>query len=444
MGFIGSINGKLRQFFHTHARLLDGRDCYIGCSGNFTIEQIITRQCPGARIHSNDISLYTSAIGHHLIGYDLPITVTNEELLFMQTYINRGEVYPAACISLMLSMFKYEKRNNPFTERMWTTYLVNFETLLEQTAEKIRKAVQHIHIADYTMIDVHDYYPRPNGISIGFLPTYVGGYEKLFKRLDESTQWDSPHYDMLTTERREASIQKMTQGDYILYDDRDRDDLPIVARVELPGRKPVCIYSNINFRRGIFRTRVNERVKNYPLLMPDEEIHAGAEITITETDLPTINHYRSLYLSKRIQPGSGGPCYLVFAGGKLFGFLIFQFYSVKSSDPGDCYLLSDFVVPSTRHPRLAKLLLMASLCREVKQTLDGKSIKHYQAILTTAFTDKPVSMKYRGIYELVKRGKTGDGRPFLNYRGQFCDQTLKEVTATWTKKFNKPAKQPKN
>lgn len=443
MGFIGSINGKLRQFFSTHAKVLEGRDCYIGCSGNFTIEQIISRQCPGATLHSNDISLYTSALGHYLLGRNLSIRIVNEELLFMQQYIDRGGPYPPACINLMLSIFKFEKRNNPYAERMWTTYLVHFEKMLEETADKVVKAAEHIRLTEYTMIDVHDYYPQPDGVSIGFLPTYVGGYEKLFKRLDESTAWDEPRYEMLTSERREASIQKMIQGDYILYDDCERQDLPIVARVELPGKRTVCIYSNLDFRRGVFRTRVNERVQNFPLLMPEEEIPAGAEIALREADLPTINHYRSMYLSKKIQPGSGGPCYLVLAGGKLFGFLIFQTYSTKGGDPGDLYMLSDFVVPSTRHPRLAKFLLMISLCREVKQMLDEKSIRDYKAIMTTAFTASPVSMKYRGIYDLLKRGKTTDGKPFLNYRGEFGEQSIKEVTSAWMKRFNKQEKQPK-
>lgn len=439
MSFIGSINDKLRKFFHTHSRVLDGRDCYIGCSGNFTIEQIISRRCPSARLFSNDISLYSSALGHYLIDRPFQMEVVNDELLFVREYIARGQAEGVAILSLMLSMFKFEKRNNDFSNRMWETYLLNFEKLLEETTSKIKAAAEHIRITDYTMIDVHDYYPRPDGVSIGFLPTYVGGYEKLFKRLDESITWQSPSYGMLTTERREESIEWMTQGDYILYDDQERQ-LPCVARVDLPGKRTVFIYSNLEFGKGIFRKKINETVKPYNLLMPEEEIPVRAKISLQETDLPTINHYRNLYLSKKIKPGSGGPCYLVFAGGKLFGFLIFQIYSVKGGDPGDIYLLSDFVVPSTRYNRLAKLLLMVSKCREVKKTLDEKSIRNYQAILTTAFTDKPVSMKYRGLYELAKRGKTGEGKPFLNYRGEFNETTFEEVVTQWMKRFNKPGK----
>ncbi len=434
MSFIGSINGKLRQFFSTHAQILDGRDCYLGCSGNFTLEQIITRQCENARLFSNDISLYTSALGHYLVDQPFKMEIVNEEFLFARDYIAKGGAYPAAVLSLMLAMFKFEKRNNPFNERMWLTYLTTFEQLLEKTVATTENAKRYIRLTDYTMIDVHDYFPRPGAVSIGFLPTYVGGYEKLFKRLDESIAWDAPSYGMLTTERREATLQKMAEGDYILYDDVRRD-LPCVAQVELPGKKTVFIYSNLDFKKGVFRKKINETVRSFELLMPDEEIPPTAKVSIQECDLATINHYRNMYLSKKIQPGSGGPCYLVFADNKLFGFLIFQAYSM-AAQPGEIYMMSDFVVPSKRHNRLAKLLLMVSLCQEVRQIIEEKNIKRYHAILTTAFTTRPVSMKYRGVYELAKRAEK-----HLNYRGTFGENTLQEVIATWSKRFKQHKRQ---
>lgn len=431
MSFIGSINDKLRKFFWTHAGVVEGRKCYIGCSGNFTVEQIISRRCSQVEIYSNDVSLYSSALGHMLAGAAFRIEVINPELSWASRYVDRQGPERIATLLLLLEMLKYEKRSNHFSERMWQTYLVNFEGMLEKTADRVKRAAASIRVREYTMADVFDYYPRPDGVSIGFLPTYVGGYEKLFQRLDESIDWDRPSYDVLTTERREETLRKMMEGDYILYDDQPRD-LPCVARVDLFGRKTVFIYSNLFFRRGVFRKKINEKASRYDILMPEEEIPRDSPVRVKEADISTINHYRNMYLSKKIQPGSGGPCFLVFAGDKLFGFLIFQAYSKKGGPSNEIYLLSDFVVPSTRHRRLAKLLLLAVTCREMKQVLDEMQIRDHASILTTAFTDKPVSMKYRGVFELVKRGEG-----FLNYRGTFGENTFKEVIALWMKKYGK-------
>ena len=426
MSFVGAINDKLRKFFHTRAHILEGRTCYIGCSGNFTIEQIITRVCPSATLHSNDVSLYSSVIGHMLVNSPFPLEVTNPELLFANAYL-KDPASSVATILLLLEMLKYESRKNPYAERMWQAYLVSFDTLHKKTLARVKAAASSIRIASYSTMDVHDYYSR-DGVAIGFLPTYAGGYEKLFARLEESVSFPRPSYQMLTEERREESILRMTEGDYILYDDRVRD-LPSIARVDLFGKKTVFIYSNLSIRPGLFRRKINEKVTPYNLLMPEEEIPCSP-VKVIEVDLSTINHYRNMYLSKKIEPGSGGPCYLVFSGDKLFGFLIFQAYSQKGGAKDEIYMLSDFVVPSTRHRRLAKLLLMVSKCKDMKTLLSEKIVRDYKAILTTAFTDQPVSMKYRGVYELVKRGEG-----FLNYKAEFNETTFKEVTHSWMKKY---------
>lgn len=432
MGFIGSINHKLRLFFHDRARVLDGRECFIGCSGNFTVEQILTRRCRDVRIHSNDVSLYSSALGYMLAGQPFRMEIVNEELAFANAYLRESPAHGVSVLLLLLEMLKFEKRKNPFSERMRQAYLVNFEKMLAKTLDKVRRAAGSIKIESYTMQDVYDYYPRPGGVSIGFLPTYVGGYEKLFARLEESVFWDKPPYEMLTTERREKTVSRMAQGDFILYDDRPRD-MPCVARVDLFGKKTCYIYSNLDFRQGVFRKTITEKVPCYQILMPDEEIPLGAAISFEATDISTVNHYRNMYLSKKVEPGTGDPCFLAFAGEKLFGFLIFTTYSRRGSDTtGEIYLLSDFVVPSTRYRRLAKLLLMAVKCREVKQMLSERALRDYKTILTTAFTDKPVSMKYRGVFDLAKRG---DG--FLNYRAAFDETSLTEVLSLWMKKHAK-------
>lgn len=432
MAFIGAINDKLRKYFFTQAPYLEGKKCYVGCSGNFTIEQLISRRCERAEIYSNDVSLYSSVIGYALTGRLLKAEFVSEELRWANEYYSRGPVESVATVLLLLEMLKFEKRNSVFAERMWSHYLSAWESMFEATRVKTEKALATISIREYATVDVHDYFPRPDGVSIGFLPTYVGGYEKLFQRLEESVSWDVPDYGLLTDERREDAVNRMTAGEFILYDDRERD-LPCVAQVELFGKKTVYIYSNLGMKHGLFKRRLNEKVLPYSLLMPDAEVPDGP-VTVQPTEGTVVNHYRNLFLSKKIQPAAGDPNLLVFVDGKLFGFLIFQAYNTRGTNPADrgIYLLSDFVVPSMRHRRLAKLLLMVARCAEVKQFLEEKLIRRIDYMLTTAFTDRPVSMKYRGVFQLEKRGEG-----FLNYRAEFNDMSIQEVVGAWKKKYGK-------
>jgi hypothetical protein len=433
MPFTGSINAKLRSFFFTHANLLSGHRLFIGCSGNFTIEQIITRVAPTAKIHSNDVSLYSSVIGHALTTRPFPLRVTNPELEWMNRYMEEiPGVRSISAMLLFMEMLKYEKRKNEYSTRMWESYILNWTSLLDKTQKRVTDALEHTRIASYTETDVHDYYPCPDAsdIAVGFLPTYVGGYEKLFSRLEASFDWPHPSYQLLTEERREETVRRMTVTDYVLYDDHPRD-LPCVARVDLFGHRTVYVYSSLSLKPGVFRKTINEKVAAYDILGTDEEISLDTRITVKEVPLPVINHYRNMFLSKKIEPGSGGPCYLVFAKEKLFGFLIFQPYS-RRNKKGQMYLLSDFVVSSTRYRRLAKLLLLVTQCGDMQTILSERTLSTYRTILTTAFTNQPVSMKYRGVYELVKRGKG-----FLNYQTAFTNTTFEEVIGTWMKKYGK-------
>ena len=119
-----------------------------------------------------------------------------------------------------------------------------------------------------------------------------------------------------------------------------------------------------------------------------------------------MNRYKDVFLKKGIMHAEGAVCLLVFLDGYLFGFLIF---SLERYNRDGVYMLSDFVVRSSV-PRLSKLLLLVSVSTEVRHLIRSSLVVPAQVIKTTAFTHKPVSMKYRGVYKLSKRG---DG--FLNY-----------------------------
>ncbi|MFX8106652.1 hypothetical protein ABTK92_20370, partial [Acinetobacter baumannii] len=65
------------------------------------------------------------------------------------------------------------------------------------------------------------------------------------------------------------------------------------------------------------------------------------------------------------------------------------------------YLLSDFAI--AREKRLAKLIAMLATGRESTERYDRRRVRRTKVIVTTAFTDRPISMKYRGIFELLSR-----------------------------------------
>ncbi|HCL5680146.1 TPA: hypothetical protein N2N62_001749 [Citrobacter freundii] len=83
-----------------------------------------------------------------------------------------------------------------------------------------------------------------------------------------------------------------------------------------------------------------------------------------------------------------------------------------------------------RYRKLAKLIPMLATSQDVISHVNRQYVIDIQSVYTTAFTTKPVSMKYRGIYKLTKRGEG-----FLNYSSVVREQSPQEIFKEWYRKY---------
>jgi hypothetical protein len=431
MGFIGSINAETRKWLGNNGQSFDGRKVYVGCSGNFSVEQIISRYAPKARIWGNDVSLYSSVLGAYLAGQPFEMSVREEAFQWLEPYLADEEAR-AAAIMVLLEALKYEKANNIFKARHWGHYLNNFESFHQATVAKIRERKKGVRLEAYTSKDIFDLLDEipQEAVAVAFLPTYAGGYERMFRRLEEIFDWGRPTYGLIDAERKANILEKMKARDYLYLDDRLVEGLPLVAVVRKARMKPVYIYSNMEaLRRGVLRQQRHAEFVPFTRLSDEDVITTSSELTLIPTTNRVVNYYRDVYLSKGVGIPADGEVPLVAAmDGKVFGFLIYS----RMQGGGDVYLLADFVVNSGRYQRLAKLLLLATQTREVRRLLEEKFLLEISKCRTMVFTDKPVSMKYRGLYKLARRdpGK-------LVYETEMGILDLKEVIPLWLKKFEK-------
>lgn len=431
--FVGAINHKVRNLLWSERDLFRDRKVCVGCSGNFTIEQILSGL--GCTIHSNDISLYSSLIGYHLAGSPLAVAVREPAYGWLQPFLG-DSISSIATISLLFEMLRYEKRNNLQQIRLGDHYRRNFPRYHADSCKRIAEDLEQIKIDGYATIDVHDLYEQldDDWIRIAFLPTYIGGYERLYKRLDQVIEWPAPQYEILTKERYEETVAFMKRGDCVYLSDYDREEEGLFAIIKTGRGKSVHLYSNMPFRSAYVIPAAKIEESQYRYLPDDHPITRESRITFAPTTGRKINYYRSVFLKKGIEFSDGLHPALVFLDGHLFGFLIFDFIryglDLEQSLRG-VYMLSDFVIES-RIKRLSKLLLLATKSKEMQDLLKKKFIQGADFILTTAFTDKPVSMKYRGVYDLMKRGKG-----FLQYTGKCGEITLQDAVKIWLKKYSK-------
>ncbi len=101
------------------------------------------------------------------------------------------------------------------------------------------------------------------------------------------------------------------------------------------------------------------------------------------------------------------------------------------------YLMSDFAVGDGSVPRLSALVLRAALSREAQLLYERALHRRCRGLVTTAFSRKPVSMKYRGLFDLHSRKESGDGKYVLNYKARVGEWTLNEGMEAWRKSLKK-------
>ena len=430
--FVGSINSKIRNLIFSEKEIFRGRNVCVGCSGNFTVEQIL--QDLNCRIWSNDVALYSSLIGHHLAGNPMRLEIRDERYSWIEPYIEPGGVSRIAAVAILFEMLKQEKGNNLQQVRLHEHYRKNFGRFHEQSSLRISEALAKIRIDKYTTIDAHGLYRDlpTEELRVAFLPTYVGGYEKLYERMDRIFSWDAPQYEILTKERYEETVSYMRRGQYLYLSDHDREEDGLFAVVKTGRLRSVYLYSNLPFRKSYVMPCAKSEKSDYAFLPDDHEITAGSRITFQKTDNHHMNYFKNLFLKKGIDHTTGLSPLLVFLDGYLFGFLLFdviRYGMDQDKATRGVYLLSDFVIAS-RIRRLSKLLLLSTKTKELQDLLKEKFIQPVEFILTTAFTDKPVSMKYRGVYSLMKRGEG-----FLQYTAPAGEITAEEAIRTWIKKY---------
>src|SRR5262249_31088019 len=156
-----------------------------------------------------------------------------------------------------------------------------------------------------------------------------------------------------------------------------------------------------------------------PVPWPRVEADLAGPIELVPLTGPQLNTLRSEYLSPLITPAGALLQFGVLAGGRLFGALAYSNPNAGlSASWCDSYMMTDLAVKSSV-PRLSKLVVAVAQSVEVRAALEEKQACRVDTIGTTAFTDKPVSMKYRGVMDLYSR-KPG----MLNYVGRAGRWTL--------------------
>jgi hypothetical protein len=423
--FIGSINSSMRSILREHAAGWP-EDVWVACSGNFTVERILAPM--GKVLHGNDVSLYSVAIGKLLEGGGL-------DLKIRPGYEWMGDPSPGyrqvAMLLLAGEYMQYEGRITPYHRRMKQALIMQWEKRLEETTERVKKAVAGVLLAGFYAGDLRDHVASaPAGAAIvAFPPTYAGGYERLYRNMELAFEWEKPEYrEFKPADFEEFASLVSSREHWMLSRDAPAPALEKHLRgvvQNIARAKTVYVYSSGATSKVVGPIQaIDTRLP--PRLGLDDELPADGQLSLVKLTGAQMNALRSQYLSPGIVPSAPDVALGVLAGGKLIGAIGL---STPKFGGADFYLLSDFPVVSNVYRRLSKLIVAVVLSREVAAVLEQAWCRRVKTMTTTAFTAHSASMKYRGLLEVSSR-KEGH----VNYEGAAGRWDLKGAWEWWKSK----------
>ena len=438
------------------------RDVYQGCSGAFTVEKALS-DFP-FRWHGNDVSLYSCALGAFYTDAPFRLSFRPEmepRFGWLRAFLDEDDAANPvshrniATILLLSDMLHQinisDDELRPHVDRKIRHYQSQFAALHAKTLQSIQ--AHPLRIASFTSADVVDWMqtlPREAGF-VSYPPFYTGGYERMFRNMGMLLDWDEPEFQTFDDDRLYQLLNLATE--FQCWFVATNRELPAewepykTGYIRNKNRDfPVYMYSN---QAPVKVVSPNQELTAPPLrtLEPDAVIGSDDRLAIRTISATAFNHLRSQYLSHHIRPGEVISAYAITAGNRIIGAMAFAAYSADMNwripPKPFLYMMSDFPVAPSKHKRLAKLVLYAALSKEMQALLEKRSQRRIRSIVTTAFTPRPTSMKYRGLFKIVNSKPPGAPVPgvwesdkyLINYWAPAGQWSLDEGLREWHKRY---------
>jgi hypothetical protein len=402
----------------------------VACSGAFKLERLIGQALPTADLWGNDVSLLSCATGEYLAGRALAFQFTGP-LAFLEVAAGPEPRRRLAALHFGLEYAGFLGGSDSAYKRgMRAALSCDLAARLDAFEAHIASAFPHLPLlsgflaSDWTTqlraaIDLD----RP----ILAFPPFVGakGRAPAVKRLAENVTWAAPAFEKITPDLIVATVRGLAEqrAQFILVTDVEIDGMKPAALCIMPSEKRYRVYAS-DAKSAL---RVGRRpMKAFPFERAEPlKATKASKVEVTEIDGARAMFVRSIFLKRSIAASPGMWNFLIWLDRRLAGVLT---YTLPNFGRPDLYLMSD--VATSREGRLSKLVSRLSLNAAILDLAGARSMRRWEGVETTAVSDGAASMKYRGVYDVIKRTSTGAGYQ-LQYRGDRIDETFDAALRWW-------------
>lgn len=432
MLFVGGIQTNARLDLYERLTPIINEKFQILCSGKFTFEHILYNK--GAKhIIGCDVSCLSMSIGAYLNKQNFNIEFMGE-FSFLNEYIDGNIESKVATILYLYGASEFYFGKNLQNKMALKRYLNNKDKYIEKNKIQFIKEYECLKgNVEFFAKDCFEvlHNSSQDEIILSYMPTYTGGYEKLYKIIDMFCIYDKPNYMMIDKDRYiQINSEILATRKSFVFTDIELPNLNdrLVSHYKGIG-KDVFLYSNINENKKFYTIKSKNPFIDINRLVEVDNLKPKSKIEVLKCN--NYNAIRARFPSDKLKVlGSVDVSFVVLIDKRYAGAFAF----VKQKNFKSFYLLSDFVFVNKR--KLSKLIPMLARSKEVIEYVEMKlNMELNVPLITKVQTEAPISMKYRGIYELDKRVDDG-----LIYSTKAKERTLQEEYRLWLEKYYNKSK----
>lgn len=417
---------------------------YMPCAGRFgSAQAYINHGGDRKKLMTSDICLFSSMLGYLFdneksirdleIENSSPIQPRNDEEL---------EIVSAAMLAIKYGQMK---ANTQYGINIRKEIVRNAPVYIDKMAGKIKNLIGIMSGSRYSISDLWDIIneAKDNENACIFLnvPTYKGGYDKMFK--DSGISWKEPEISQFNPDTYQQMVETLTDAKChaFVYSQKNLDKIPSSWRTVYAQPHGIdrtdYVVSNRKTRLvyAVSKTKPKPH-KIYPIY-DDSEITEETKIEFVQVDQATALYYRDLFVHK-LGTTTAESFYLMLIDGKVntaLGLSLRDVFTQKTDYVGEVFGISK---SSARYKRLGKLFMFCLTSGDFQKFLMSKynfGTRKPMGIKTSSLTTYAEGKTDRSVMKLTFREQLKDGTYRVIYQGKFRNDTYADCIKRWLKRW---------
>ena len=418
---------------------------YMPCAGRFgSAQAYVNHGGTAEKLFSSDICLFSS-----MLGYIFDPTKSVKSLKIENNSLiqprNDSEIEIVAAAMLAI---KYGQiaQTSQYGMNLRREILANQKSYIDGLKSKIDELVLKMNGSHYDIVDLWDVIKEaaqnPQACLFVNVPTYKGGYEKMF--CNSGITWNEPSINQFNPDMYEEIIRILSDADCraYVYSQKNLDKIPetwqtIYAQPYSIDRTDYVV-CNKREEKTYAVASLRKPYKIYPIY-DDEDIAEDTKIEFVQVDKETALYYRDLFVHK-LGTTSAERCFLMLINGKVnaaLGLSMRDVFTLKSEYVGEVFGISR---SSQKYKRLGKLFMLCLTSGEFKSFVERKyqlGIREIKGIKTSSLTTFWEGKTDRSVMKLTFREQQKDGTFRVIYQGDFRNDTYADCIKLWLNKWGK-------